>query len=1361
MPEQAEPSVARYGKPLLGAGLVLAAGLALSLLLWDLARRLLAENCERTLDQQAGVVEAGLRQRLNNYESILLGLQGLYVASSEVSRAEFHRYLDNLRLQDRMEGIRALHFTRLVRPADMAAFVAAVRADRSLDDRGYPDFSVHPEGEREAYFVIDFVEPFEANRAIFGLDAGTQEANRTAFLAARDTGRLTLTPPFQLAQTAPGRLGVVLRAPVYRRSMLPETVAQRRATLAGFVGLTLETDALLSGIIDTPAFAGLHVTLRDLGLAASAAVSEATPLAAQGGALTPRLTKTRTLAADGRVWELTLAAGEEWLALQPGKNQPATFLAAGGAISLLLAALYYVLVRARASALALAHGMTHELRQSEARFRDLTELSADWYWEQDAEFRFTQMSVGVFNRSGIATASVLGKRRWELPIEGVSEADWAVHRALLARHEPFQNFTYRMRTPKGGLRWFTISGRPLFDAEGRFAGYRGTGRDITERVEAEARLRRQAELLRAILEHMSQGISVTDADLMLVACNRRFLELLEFPEEYGREGTPFETFVRYNAARGEYGPGDIEELVRARVELARAFLPHRFRRTRPDGTVIEVQGTPLPGGGMVTTYTDVTEQERAAAGIRRERDFRQHLIESIPGIFYLFDADGRYLMWNRNHERLTGYAADEMRERHPRDFIAAEDWPMIETRIGKVFTEGSATAEATLVTRDGRRLPYYFTGERILLEDGRPALLGVGIDMSERRQMEEKLARQSAVLQATLEAMDQGISVVDAELNMTALNRRFCELLDFPEEMAREGATFEAFARFNALRGEYGPCDVEARVAEMVERARHPQPHRFRRMRPNGRVIEVRGNPLPGGGFVTTYTDVTVQEQAEAALRDSEQRYRTLVEMSPDAIFAHRGGTILFANDAARRLWGLPDEADPVGRSVLDFVHPDFHHRVRARIQAIESRSVASVPAAEQRYRRADGSTIEVEASATAIRLPDGPAVLSVIRDISERKAAEAALRESETRFRSIYEKALNGIAFADLSGSLQDANDSLAQLLGYTREELRGMNIARFTHPDDLAAERIFLEEMQAGRRDFYRMDKRYLTRSGAVVWVDLLVKLIRDAAGRPLHVVGMVADITERKHAEQVIRELNETLEQRVAERTAELEAANRELESFSYSVSHDLRAPLRALHGFSHLLGEEYAGALDDNGRHYIARIQAASERMGQLIDNLLDLARVSRQELKRVPADLSALAREIRDSLQEQFPQRRADWRIASGLQARADPVLVKALLENLLRNAWKFTAEREDARIELFAEQRGSETVYCVRDNGAGFDMAYADKLFKPFQRLHDVRRFEGTGIGLAIVHRIVQRHGGQIRAEGAPGKGASFCFTLP
>ena len=267
-------------------------------------------------------------------------------------------------------------------------------------------------------------------------------------------------------------------------------------------------------------------------------------------------------------------------------------------------------------------------------------------------------------------------------------------------------------------------------------------------------------------------------------------------------------------------------------------------------------------------------------------------------------------------------------------------------------------------------------------------------------------------------------------------------------------------------------------------------------------------------------------------------------------------------------------------------------------------------------------------------------------------------------------------------------------------------------------------------------------------------------DAAGIPYAVAGISTDITDRKRAEEQVRRLNLDLEQRVYERTAELEASTHELDAFAYSVSHDLRAPLRSLDGFSQVLLEDYAENLDDTGRGYLHRLRANVARMAQMIDDLLDLSRATRTELRRESVDLSALTREVLTELRTADPNRVVDTVFAENLTCVGDAHLIRLVLHNLLANAWKFSGKREHATIEVGSLTREDELVYFVRDNGAGFDMRYAAKLFDPFQRLHAVTEFDGSGVGLAIVHRIVRRHGGRVWAQSAPDEGATFFFTM-
>lgn len=366
----------------------------------------------------------------------------------------------------------------------------------------------------------------------------------------------------------------------------------------------------------------------------------------------------------------------------------------------------------------------------------------------------------------------------------------------------------------------------------------------------------------------------------------------------------------------------------------------------------------------------------------------------------------------------------------------------------------------------------------------------------------------------------------------------------------------------------------------------------------------------------------------------------------------------------------------------------------------------------------------------------------------------------SEERFRLLVEGVREyAILMLDPEGNVLSWNPGAERLIGYRAEEILGLHVRHF-HPDDappLAAE----EALAVAARDgHFREEGWRVRKDGTRFWADVTLTALRDRGGALRGFAKITHDKTESRGAEEQIRRLNTELEERVRQRTAELARAVAELEAFSYSVSHDLRAPLRAIDGFSQALLTHTGDGLDEKGRHYLDRIRAGASRMSELIDDLLLLSRVSRSDLRRAPIDVSRLAEDIVHEIRRREPERAVEIVIAEGLHATADRRLLAIALENLIGNAWKFTARRPRARIEIGVASRDGEDVFFVRDDGAGFDMAYADKLFGAFQRLHDPAEFEGTGIGLATAHRVISRHGGRIWAQALPGAGATFFFTL-
>lgn len=894
-----------------------------------------------------------------------------------------------------------------------------------------------------------------------------------------------------------------------------------------------------------------------------------------------------------------------------------------------------VLLRRRAEeaefALTLTQGAHQAQDFNQGRLLDFIELSADWLWETDDSHRFTLVSSGILNVARLDPQDYLGKHRWDVDYLNTDEAFWVDHRARMDRHDPL-HLTLSRPNLDGEVRYLEISGKPLFDGS-RFLGYRGVGRDVTERLAAEEALRASEARFRDLVELSSDWYWEQDAAL-------RYTALSSNPQN--RRPTPFSQL-----------------LGRTRWEVAGA----------PD--------TDPSWAAHIATLT-------------AHQPFNNFVYESIwfDGQSIWFSVSGRPLF----------------------------------DRAGQ------------------------FLGYR-----------GVSTDITEERTAQAALAESESRYRTTFENAPVGIATLTTRGIWHSVNDTLCEILGYqrnaligqpysklthPDDQAQDHTDLAHLAEglgTIAGREKRFVAHDGSLVWTRVTLSAHRDSHGLTR------------------GLICVVEDITDRMAALQALRASEERYRRLVELAPDGVFVQREGAIQFTNPASLRILGAHADSDLIGRSFIDQVAAEFREQEVAHLRTLTTPGEETRVAPHQlRLTRLDGSTIEVESSAVAVELEYQPAVLYMVRDITERLAANRALVESQSRYRDVVESVNEVIFQTDPRGKFIILNQAWSQITGFQVADSLGRSLVDFLHPDDRAKARSTLTKVLSGSLEDCHIELRLRTRDGQIRWIEAAVRKAQGAQG----LSGSLDDISTRKIAELTLKNLNQELEARVRMRTAELENSNRELEAFSYSVSHDLRAPLRAIDGFAHIIEEDYAQHIDPAGRAYLARIRTATHRMAALIDDLIELARLTRQPLRREYVDISDLVAQIVDELRAEAPEREVDMQITQGLTANADRALLRVVLENLLRNAWKFTANAPRPQVSVTAERVDNKLTYCVGDNGVGFDMAFANKLFRPFHRLHGSSEFAGSGIGLATVQRIIQRHGGAVWTEAKPGEGARFFFTL-
>jgi len=741
------------------------------------------------------------------------------------------------------------------------------------------------------------------------------------------------------------------------------------------------------------------------------------------------------------------------------------------------------------------------------------------------------------------------------------------------------------------------------------------------------------------------------------------------------------------------------------------------------------------------------ERKKILELLQRSEEKYRFIYDSSPSFNVIIGEDGVLKDINQTALDALGYQKRDVLNKPAIDFVIPKQRQIMQKQFKRTFMgEYPTPVEVSLYAKDKSLHTVLFTQGQSLKQKvgGELAFIFTGIDITEQKQSEQQY---ETIVRTSMD----GFWIMDIKGRFLDVNDTYCQLIGYTRDELLK-------MKISDIEAKGVSVETKQHINQVIEKGhdRFETKHRCK----DGRIIDVDISVTHSGGrdrrLVVFARDITKRKQMEEELRESEKR------MNKSQEIAHLGSWELdLANnrltwsDEAYRIFGLqPQEFGATYEAFLRAVHPDDRAAVDAAYSGSlrEGRDTYEI---EHRIVRKDGEVRIVREKCEHIRDESGQIIRSIgmVHDITERKRTEEILHESEEKYRTIVENTTNVIMVIQPDGIISYLSPSCIDVLGYLPEDLVGTNPVIF-HPDDAEKVQQALTRAMKGKKGS-GFEYRILTKQGEIKWISHSWSSIF-IHNTLQSVVSVISDITERKMIEEKIKKLNENL----MRHSIELAAANKELEAFSYSVSHDLRTPLRSIDGFSQALLEDYHDKLDKEGIDYLRRVRNETQRMGQLIDDFLQLSRLTRVELNFEKVDLSSMAHDILIQHQRDNPSRKVKNIVEDNLSVKGDEKLLKIMFENMLGNAWKFTSKKSKATIEFGQVKNKDEKVFFIRDNGAGFDNNYADKLFIPFQRLHSDEEFDGTGIGLGIVQRIINRHGGRIWVESEVGKGATFYFTL-
>jgi PAS domain S-box-containing protein len=778
---------------------------------------------------------------------------------------------------------------------------------------------------------------------------------------------------------------------------------------------------------------------------------------------------------------------------------------------------------------------------------------------------------------------------------------------------------------------------------------------------------------------------------------------------------------------------------------------------------------------LIGVANDITSRKQAGEALRKSEQMYRLMADNVSDVIWSTDNEFKYTFISPSILQLRGLSQEEAMQESFQSSIAFESYQLVYESIvqGKDKEQMGIISVPVLLEvmqkhKNGLLIWVEIAVHSIYDAAGeRTGLIGVTRDITKRKRAETALIASEKKYRKLHESMIDGFVFVNMQGFILDYNESYKRILGYSDD------ELPLLTYMDLSPDKWHDFEKQIIDKQVIVRGFSDIYEKEYRKK-DGTIFPVelhtfliKNEAGENEGMWAIVRDITDRKNTEKALIESRQQLLDIIGFLPDATFVVDNEMKVIAwNKAMEEMTGV-SEHEMIGKGNQMSAMP-LYGRMEMQLLDILDLDNEELNARYSKVRR-NGQTLSAEIYSPSlyegkgayISVTGAPLFNSIgervgsiqsIRDITESKQAEKSMQESEERFRALFERSTDAIFVVDISnGNYLDANESAEIMTGRSVNDLKNLNAFEIS-PSGVKERLAKLSDS----RDSHKMGEVDYVRPDGTIRTALLttIPLSKD------QVFGIAHDITERKRAQEEILRLNTDLEQRVLQRTLELENTNKELESFSYSVSHDLRAPLRGIDGWSLALLEDYNDKLDDKGRLYLKRVRGESQRMGNLIDDLLKLSRVNRFEMRKVDVNISSIAQAIADRLLETHAERKLEITIQPGLIAHCDPQMLEIALTNMLDNSCKFTAMRDIAEIEFGSLQVNGGLAYFVRDNGAGFEMEYAKKLFGAFQRLHKQSEFTGSGIGLATVKRIMSRHGGRVWAESKPGEGSTFYFML-